>query len=114
MSTPSDDEQTGPAERYAAFQREKAFPMLKDFAGLYGFELDDFQVRACQEIESGRGVLVAAPTGSGKTIVGEFAIHLARSVTVAAPGIVTYADGERFGPLPLTVECVPGALTVLA
>src|SRR6476660_7766480 len=38
---------------------------------------DDFQVRACQEIEEGRGVLVAAPTGSGKTIVGEFAIHLA-------------------------------------
>ena len=67
----------GPAERYAAFQREKSYPMLKDFAGLYGFELDDFQVRACQEIEEGRGVLVAAPTGSGKTIVGEFAIHLA-------------------------------------
>ncbi|MEI5675180.1 MULTISPECIES: diacylglycerol kinase [unclassified Nocardioides] len=40
--------------------------------------------------------------------------HLARTVTVAAPGIVTYADGERFGPLPLTVECAPGALTVLA
>jgi diacylglycerol kinase (ATP) len=39
--------------------------------------------------------------------------HLVRSVTVAAPGIVTYADGERFGPLPLTVECAPGALTVL-
>ena len=32
---------------------------------------------------------------------------------VDAPGIVSYADGERFGPLPLTVECVPGALTVL-
>lgn len=40
--------------------------------------------------------------------------HLARTVTIAAPGIVTYADGERFGPLPLTVECAPGALTVLA
>ena len=40
--------------------------------------------------------------------------HLVRSVTVAAPGIVAYADGERFGPLPLTVECAPGALTVLA
>ena len=40
--------------------------------------------------------------------------HLARSVTVAAPGIVSYADGERFGPLPLTIECAPGALTVLA
>jgi len=40
--------------------------------------------------------------------------HLARSVTVAAPGIVSYADGERFGELPLTIECAPGALTVLA
>ncbi|MGA8248119.1 MAG: diacylglycerol kinase [Nocardioides sp.] len=40
--------------------------------------------------------------------------HVARSVTVAAPGIVSYADGERFGPLPLTVECAPAALTVFA
>lgn len=39
--------------------------------------------------------------------------HRVRSVTVAAPGIVSYADGERFGALPLTVECAPGALTVL-
>ena len=39
--------------------------------------------------------------------------HRVRSVTVAAPGIVTYADGERFGALPLTVECEPGALRVL-
>ncbi len=40
--------------------------------------------------------------------------HRVRSVTVATPGIVSYADGERFGALPLTVECAPGALTVLA
>lgn len=39
--------------------------------------------------------------------------HRVRSVTVAAPSIVSYADGERFGALPLTVECAPGALTVL-
>ena len=38
--------------------------------------------------------------------------HLVRTVTVASPGITTYADGERFGELPLTVECAPGALTV--
>jgi diacylglycerol kinase (ATP) len=38
--------------------------------------------------------------------------HLVRKVTVASPGITTYADGERFGDLPLTVECAPGALTV--
>lgn len=40
--------------------------------------------------------------------------HRVRRVTVAAPGIVAYADGERLGPLPLTVECVPGALVCLA
>lgn len=39
--------------------------------------------------------------------------HQVRRVTVAAPGIVGYADGERFGALPLTVESVPGALRVL-
>jgi diacylglycerol kinase (ATP) len=38
--------------------------------------------------------------------------HRVRSVTVASTGITTYADGERFGELPLTVECAPGALTV--
>lgn len=36
--------------------------------------------------------------------------HLVRKVTVASPGIVAYADGERYAPLPLTVECVPRAL----
>lgn len=40
--------------------------------------------------------------------------HRVASVTVAAPGIMSYADGERFGALPLTIECAPGALTVLA
>ncbi len=46
--------------------------------------------------------------------VPQYEHHLARKVTVAAPGIVAYADGERFGPLPLTLECAAGALTVLA
>lgn len=40
--------------------------------------------------------------------------HRVRRVTVASAGIVGYADGERIGPLPLTVECVPGAVQVLA
>lgn len=39
--------------------------------------------------------------------------HRVREVTVAAPGVVAYADGERFGPLPLTVTVDPAALTVL-
>ncbi len=39
--------------------------------------------------------------------------HRVRRVTVAAPGIVAYADGERMGALPLTIEVAPGALRVL-
>lgn len=39
--------------------------------------------------------------------------HRAKRVTVAAPGITAYADGERIAPLPLTVEVVPLALRVL-
>ncbi len=43
----------------------------------YPFGLDPFQRTACRALEQGRGVLVAAPTGAGKTVVGEFAVHLA-------------------------------------
>src|SRR6195952_2269 len=50
---------------------------LTEFASAYDFPLDGFQVRACEALERGDGVLVAAPTGAGKTIVGEFAVHLA-------------------------------------
>lgn len=39
--------------------------------------------------------------------------HHARRVTIAAPGITAYADGERIGDLPLTVEVQPQALRVL-
>ena len=74
MST-SDD--LSPSERYADYRAGRKHPVLRAFRELYDFPLDDFQVRGCQAIEEGRGVLVAAPTGSGKTIVGEFAIHLA-------------------------------------
>jgi ATP-dependent RNA helicase HelY len=70
-------EQPSAAERFARARRERTSPVFYDFTHLYDFELDDFQVRACQELEAGRGVLVAAPTGSGKTLVGEFAVHLA-------------------------------------
>ncbi len=68
-----------PAERYAAARRrtEESRSELAQFAGTLGFDLDGFQLQACQALESGRGVLVAAPTGAGKTVVGEFAAHLA-------------------------------------
>ncbi len=46
----------------------------------YPFELDEFQLAACRDLADGYGVLVCAPTGSGKTVVGEFAVHLALSL----------------------------------
>jgi ATP-dependent RNA helicase HelY len=47
-----------------------------DFAAGYPFSLDDFQRQAGEHLTAGHGVLVAAPTGAGKTVVGEFAVHL--------------------------------------
>ncbi|MEU9863431.1 diacylglycerol kinase [Streptomyces sp. NPDC047971] len=41
-------------------------------------------------------------------------VHRVRTITLDAPDITAYADGEPLGPLPLTAECVPGALRVLA
>ena len=68
-----------PAERYAAATRrtQQAQTHLGAFVSSLEFPLDDFQLMACEAVETGKGVLVAAPTGAGKTIVGEFAVHLA-------------------------------------
>ncbi|WP_125079219.1 DEAD/DEAH box helicase [Mycobacterium sp. P7213] len=50
---------------------------LDRFTAELPFGLDGFQRRACEALQDGRGVLVCAPTGAGKTVVGEFAVHLA-------------------------------------
>ncbi|WP_327174829.1 DEAD/DEAH box helicase [Streptomyces sp. NBC_01335] len=72
-------EDLSPAERYHASRLRQAemATALWPFREMYEFELDPFQIEACKALEAGKGVLVAAPTGSGKTIVGEFAVHLA-------------------------------------
>ncbi|MGP3988944.1 DEAD/DEAH box helicase [Streptomyces sp. 3N207] len=72
-------EDLSPAERYSAARKRAAeqATALAPFRDLYDFDLDPFQIEACEALEAGKGVLVAAPTGSGKTIVGEFAVHLA-------------------------------------
>jgi ATP-dependent RNA helicase HelY len=53
-------------------------PVLREFSEQLKFTLDPFQRTACERLEEGRSVLVAAPTGSGKTTVAEFAVYLAR------------------------------------
>lgn len=51
--------------------------LIQEFGALYPHELDEYQREGCRELADGRGVLVAAPTGAGKTVVGEFAVFLA-------------------------------------
>jgi len=51
--------------------------LLGEFEGSYGFSFDPFQRTACNALLGGSSVLVAAPTGAGKTVVGEFAAWLA-------------------------------------
>src|SRR4051794_22836826 len=103
------DATPSPSERYAraaARARTLAGP-LGSFRQQYPFELDEFQLRACEALADGRGVLVAAPTGSGKTVVGEFAVHLAMqtgrkafyTTPIKALSNQKYADlVHRYGP----------------
>ena len=76
---PTDPAPLSPAERYraSAERTAEAGTYLGGFVRTLDFDLDEFQRQACLSLQAGRGVLVAAPTGAGKTIVGEFAIYLA-------------------------------------
>jgi ATP-dependent RNA helicase HelY len=49
--------------------------VVAGFLRTLGFPADPFQLRAVEALRAGRSVLVAAPTGAGKTVVGEFACH---------------------------------------
>ena len=70
---------SSPAERFAAarVRRQQEQSPLGRFVASLQFEPDDFQLEAMQAVAEGHGVLVAAPTGAGKTVVGEFAVDLA-------------------------------------
>ena len=74
------EQELSPAERFAA-SRKRSTPKnsaLSEYLSRVPFDLDDFQIDACKYLELGSGVLVAAPTGAGKTIVGDFATFLAQ------------------------------------
>jgi ATP-dependent RNA helicase HelY len=57
-----------------------AHALIQEFADTQKFPLDPFQLESMTSLVEGRSVLVSAPTGSGKTIVAEFAIFHARSL----------------------------------
>ena len=66
-----------PADRFAASRARRDTPRVEMFRGNLSFDLDPFQLASCAALERGDSVLVAAPTGAGKTIVAEFAVFLA-------------------------------------
>lgn len=74
------------AAQYAKFKQRQqhrttaAFRFEQSLA----FDLDPFQQRAIEALESGNNVLVAAPTGAGKTVVADFAMFLAQQRNVKA------------------------------
>lgn len=65
-----------PAEKYRAAKLRSKYQLTNQFMQRYEFSFDDFQLAGCHSLEDGKSVLVAAPTGAGKTIVGEFATYL--------------------------------------
>jgi ATP-dependent RNA helicase HelY len=65
-------------------------PIRASFAAQLGFELDGFQRQALDALDAGGSVVVAAPTGSGKTVVAQYAVNLALA-----------AGGKAFYTTPL-------------
>ncbi|MEY4437207.1 MAG: hypothetical protein RL100_671, partial [Actinomycetota bacterium] len=89
------------AERYARAKAKQKTPSVDNFLNLLDFPLDDFQLDACRALAADKGVLVAAPTGAGKTIVGEFAIHLAieRNLKVFYTTPIKALSNQKFAEL---------------
>ena len=68
------------AQDPASFDVVEATPAkVLDPAAIFPFPLDGFQLEAVDALNQGHSVVVSAPTGSGKTLVGEYAIHRALS-----------------------------------
>ena len=68
---------TTPAIRFAESSLNRSFALTTEFSETFDFPFDPFQIKACRAVEQGKGVLVAAPTGAGKTVIGEFAAYMA-------------------------------------
>jgi len=94
---------TSPAEGYAAAipRRAAGRTELARFREGMPFELDPFQAQACAALEAGRGVLVAAPTGAGKTVVAQFGVHLAlaHGTTVMYTTPIKALSNQKFAEL---------------
>ncbi|MDR0594733.1 MAG: DEAD/DEAH box helicase, partial [Bifidobacteriaceae bacterium] len=87
---------SSPAEAYSAFRSRQAGAAVERFAAGLGFPLDPYQREACAGLLAGESVLVAAPTGAGKTVVALFGID-------HALGLETFPAADAVGsPEPRT------------
>lgn len=86
-------------------------PLNLDFKTVFPYQLDDFQVDAIALLDQGKSVLVTAPTGSGKTLIGEYAIYRALNsgqrvfytTPLKALSNQKFRDfQEKFGQTPIT------------
>ena len=109
-----------PSEKLAAAKARGKHPIANNFFETFDFELDDFQIKGCYAIESGKGVLVAAPTGAGKTnvalltIMHEIGKHLRPDGLRTASGTekltcaschVAEASGAAMKPVRMEENC---------
>lgn len=92
-----------PAQAYADFQEKKAqlTGPLAQFRAELPYELDDFQLDACRALTADRSVLVAAPTGAGKTVIAQFAVRLAvdKGVRVFYTTPIKALSNQKFNEL---------------
>jgi ATP-dependent RNA helicase HelY len=58
--------------------------LVEQFTATLPYSLDEFQLDAIQALANRHSVLVAAPTGTGKTVIGEFGVFLARKYDLRA------------------------------
>ena len=59
------------------WSRQRWVRLQVDLKEVFPFQLDDFQLQAIAALDADKSVVVCAPTGSGKTVIGEYAIHRA-------------------------------------
>ncbi len=77
---------SSPSQRYRAFRDRQSYrrSAAARFAAQAPFAFDAFQQEANEALEAGDNVLVAAPTGAGKTVIADFAMFLAQEHNVKA------------------------------
>jgi ATP-dependent RNA helicase HelY len=83
------------------------------FHALYPFPLDPFQEEAIALLERGESVMVAAPTGTGKTVVAEYAVHaaFARRARVMYTTPIKALSNQKFRDLRARYDDAVGLLT---